>query len=457
MTANPSGLTAGIYLGNVTVQGPANTITVPIELVIGAVPSMVPAIIPASYTFAVAAGTTYQYQFSGSANFVLSSGSAQTQSGGNWLSVGTVNGLYFDMTAVGLSLGTYQGTITLITTTGASVQVPIAMIVVAPSAPLTVTPATVSLTAEAGQTISQVFSVTSNPSTLFRSSGGVASAAYTAATVDVGFVTSQPGIQYTSVTFTSAAGSVTVPVVINVTASSTFPPILSSVVNAASGTASAVSPGDIVTLFGTGLGSAPSFLTLNANGKVATTLGGTQVMIGGVAAPLVYSSSGQVNAIVPFEVGSSETTSVQVFAAGLETAAWAISLAPSAPSIFTLSQNGMGQGSIVNADGSVNGALNPASRGSAVQIYASGGGQTSPASLTASVAQSAANLALPVTVNIGGLNAQVLYAGSAPGEVEGVVQINAIVPQSVTPGLALPVLVTVGGVTSLAGVTIAVQ
>jgi uncharacterized protein (TIGR03437 family) len=62
-----------------------------------------------------------------------------------------------------------------------------------------------------------------------------------------------------------------------------------------------------------------------------------------------------------------------------------------------------------------------------------------------------------VTLTISGVTAQVLYAGNAPGEVDGIVQINAIVPQSVTPGVALPILVTIGGVTSQAGTTVAIR
>ena len=103
----------------------------------------------------------------------------------------------------------------------------------------------------------------------------------------------------------------------------------------------------------------------------------------------------------------------------------------------------MGAGAIVNSDGSVNSPSNPASRGSVIQIYATGGGQTSPASSTGAVATGAA-----YSVSIGGANAQVLYAGSAPGAVDGVVQMNVVVPSTLTPGTTLPVVVTIGGVTS---------
>jgi uncharacterized protein (TIGR03437 family) len=73
------------------------------------------------------------------------------------------------------------------------------------------------------------------------------------------------------------------------------------------------------------------------------------------------------------------------------------------------------------------------------------------------MAQSTANLVLGVQVSIGGTPAQGLYAGPATGEVEGVIQTNAVVPQSATPGAAVPVLATIGGIASQAGTTIAIQ
>jgi uncharacterized protein (TIGR03437 family) len=59
------------------------------------------------------------------------------------------------------------------------------------------------------------------------------------------------------------------------------------------------------------------------------------------------------------------------------------------------------------------------------------------------------------TVTIGGVNAPVQFSGMAPGFV-GLWQINAVVPQSVTPGSAVSLVVSAGGVTSNT-VTIAVQ
>ncbi|HTX35486.1 MAG TPA: hypothetical protein VME43_10700 [Bryobacteraceae bacterium] len=105
----------------------------------------------------------------------------------------------------------------------------------------------------------------------------------------------------------------------------------------------------------------------------------------------------------------------------------------------------------------MNGAANPAARGPVISIDATGEGQTSPAGVTGSVTQSSGTVAvLPVAMTIGGIAAAVQFAGSAPGEVAGVLQVNAVVPQQVTPGASMPVTVTVWGVASQAGVMMAV-
>jgi uncharacterized protein (TIGR03437 family) len=474
--ANPSGLPSGTYMGNVVIHGPANSVTIPVEFVVapaapnGTVPLSAN---PASLTFALAAGTIAPP--SGAQLVIVQptssiTVSAQTQPGTNWLMVASpcCGDVSVGASAVGLNPGTYHGTVTITSTTDGSVQIPVTLVVLTASAPLTVTPARVSLTIQSGQSVTQSFNVNSSPSTLFNFAtftpgaeqwvtGGLESAPFTPSTVTLTFLSTQPGTHYGSVNFTTGSGSLIIPIVLNVTASTVSPPILGSVVSAASGTPSAISPGEIISLYGTGIGSMPSGLLLGAAGNVVTTLAGTQVMINNIAAPLIFASSGQVNAIVPYEVGTSNAATVQVIAGGLQTGIWTIPLDSAAPSIFTQSASGVGQGAIVNQDGSINSASNPASPGTAIQIYITGGGQTSPLSSTGTVAQMPANLALPINVTIGGLNAQVLYAGNAPGEVEGVVQINVTVPQNAIPGIALPILVTIGGVMSETGVTVAIQ
>jgi uncharacterized protein (TIGR03437 family) len=110
----------------------------------------------------------------------------------------------------------------------------------------------------------------------------------------------------------------------------------------------------------------------------------------------------------------------------------------------------------VNHDGTQNGTTNPAAAGSELSLYATGEGQTSPAGVDGKPA--APPLPQPlgaVTVTIGGADAEVRYAGGAPGLIAGVMQVNVVVPAGVS-GTA-PVVLTLGGVASQGGVTVVVR
>jgi uncharacterized protein (TIGR03437 family) len=201
---------------------------------------------------------------------------------------------------------------------------------------------------------------------------------------------------------------------------------------------------------------------LDATGAVAAKLNGLQVTFDGKPAPLTYTSANQTNLVVPYEVASKTSTVMQVVYAAdtgtLQTAAWVLPVAASAPGVFTLDATGTGPAAVLNQDGSVNSATNPAARGSVISIYATGEGQTTPGGVTGSVTQSNTTVpSLPVKAKIGGIEATLQYAGPAPGLVAGVLQVNAAVPPGVSPGTAVPVAVSVGGVASQAGVTVAVN
>jgi uncharacterized protein (TIGR03437 family) len=62
-----------------------------------------------------------------------------------------------------------------------------------------------------------------------------------------------------------------------------------------------------------------------------------------------------------------------------------------------------------------------------------------------------------VTATIGGVTANVVYAGSAAGLVSGVMQVNLVIPATAPTGSNVPIVVSVGGTPSQAGVTVAVQ
>ena len=115
------------------------------------------------------------------------------------------------------------------------------------------------------------------------------------------------------------------------------------------------------------------------------------------------------------------------------------------------------QGAILNQDGSVNSTANPAHRGSTVVLFGTGEGMTTPAGVDGRVATTVyPKPIMPVSVTIGGRAAQVQYAGTAPGDVAGVLQINAIIPTDCPLG-NIPVGISVGGYAGPDNVTVSVQ
>ena len=232
-----------------------------------------------------------------------------------------------------------------------------------------------------------------------------------------------------------------------------------SVVNGASYVSGPVAPGELITIFGSGLGpSAPAYLQTSADGQyVTTSLGGTRVLFDGMPAPITYASNGQVNAIVPFELAGAVSTQLVVEVQGTASSPIAESVAASSPAIFAAS-GGTGQGAVLNQDNSSNSASNPAAIGSVLQIFATGFGQTTPSGVDGQLA--GANPSIPVarvTATIGGTNAPVQYAGSSNGLVAGVMQVNVLVPAGVTPGNAVPLVLNVAGNPSAPGITVAIH
>jgi uncharacterized protein (TIGR03437 family) len=234
-------------------------------------------------------------------------------------------------------------------------------------------------------------------------------------------------------------------------------PVISSVVNSASYLEGAVSPGELVTIFGANFGlSAEAQGALNGD-SVSNTINGAQVLFGGVAAPLLFASSSQINAVVPYGVAV-PTAKVQVVYHGQPKASTTVPVQPASPALFALDATGGGPGAILNQNGSVNSNTNPASPGSVVVFYGTGGGLTTPASVDGLLtSQPYPKPLLPISVTIDSLPAQVLYAGAAPGLVAGVLQINVVVPANASPAPYDQVVVTIGDYTSPTAIMIAVK
>jgi uncharacterized protein (TIGR03437 family) len=232
-----------------------------------------------------------------------------------------------------------------------------------------------------------------------------------------------------------------------------------SVLNAATFTGEAVAPGEIITIFGSGLGPTTlAGLQLDAKGYVATSVAGTQVMFDGVAAPLIYVQATQLSAVVPYAVNGSASTRLQVSSQGQVSNAIALPVAAADPGIFTADSSGHGQGAIVNGDGSLNSPANPASAGSFISVFATGEGQTNPPGVDGKPGDpQAPHPAQAVTATVGGIDAPVQYAGGITGLVAGVLQVNVQIPQGVSPGSSVPIVLSIGGKTTQANVTVAVR
>ena len=244
-------------------------------------------------------------------------------------------------------------------------------------------------------------------------------------------------------------------------------PLPFSVLNAASflgnpqfdGTGFGVTPGEIVTVFGSRLGpSTAVFADVDAKGNIATTLAGTRVLFDGVPSPVIYTSANQVSAVVPFAVAGKTRTIVQTEFNSVPSRGLLISVAESAPALFTADTSGKGQIAAINQDNTVNSPSNPAAPNSVVALYASGGGAWTDSVPDGQIMGSQlVSPRAPVYARIGKLPAQVEYAGSAPGLVNGALQINIRLPKELIGGPAIPVQISVGAYTSPPGTTLAVQ
>ncbi|HVN06955.1 MAG TPA: hypothetical protein VMT86_21200 [Bryobacteraceae bacterium] len=230
-----------------------------------------------------------------------------------------------------------------------------------------------------------------------------------------------------------------------------------AVANGASLLPGPLAPGEIFTIFGQDLGPATAVTGMfNTPDQLSTTLGGVQVLLNGVAAPLFYVQANQINAQVPYEVAGLAAAQMQIIYQGTSIANMQVALTDASPALFTVDY-GTGNAAVVNQDGTINSTENPAPQGSYVVLYATGPGQTDPAGVTGAGAQAPyPKPVLPVSLTFANIPVNVLFAGGAPGFV-GLMQINAQVPMGYVPTGDLPVVLTVGSDQSQTGVTIAVK
>ena len=170
-------------------------------------------------------------------------------------------------------------------------------------------------------------------------------------------------------------------------------------------------------------------------------------------ASVVNSASNVPGAIAPGEI-------VVLYGSGLGPAQLAVA-APGATGFYstqlTADSSGTGTAAVINQDGSYNGPAHPANAGDVILLFATGDGLPNPAQSDGQiVGLPLPSPVLPVTLTIGGISAHLDYAGGAPGEIAGMMQINAQVPAGLPAG-PVPVLLQVGSAASPSGVTLNVS
>jgi len=211
----------------------------------------------------------------------------------------------------------------------------------------------------------------------------------------------------------------------------------------------------LASLFGTNLADTPASAT---SLPLPTTLGGAQVLLNGVAAPLIYVSPGQINFQVPCEMPLNGAAGVYVTNGGGMSPALAVTIAPYALGVFTYARTATAVDPIiVHVDNSLVTPDKPANPGEVLIVYATGVGNLNHMPVTGAASPGSplsAAVDLP-TVTVGGAAASVAFAGLTPGMV-GLVQINIQLPSTYAAGSSLPLVVSFAGTASPA-VNLAVQ
>jgi peptidyl-prolyl cis-trans isomerase A (cyclophilin A) len=216
-----------------------------------------------------------------------------------------------------------------------------------------------------------------------------------------------------------------------------------------------ISPGEILLIFGSQLGPTQlSGLTVNSSNSVDTLLQGTQVTFNGTPGPMIYTRSDVLAVVAPYGIANSSSVDVVVSYLGIPTAKMTLKVVPANPGIFTADTSGKGDAAIIRYDDTtaIN-ASNPAVPGNTLELYGDGYGVTSPSLADGAVVGT--TLPQPTAATsllIDGQPVPTSYFGAAPGDVNGVLQVNFVVP-NLKPG-SHQIQIKVGNATSPAGVTL---
>lgn len=230
------------------------------------------------------------------------------------------------------------------------------------------------------------------------------------------------------------------------------------VTHAGSGTPGFVTPGLATVIYGRRFGPSALATLQLAGGRVATTIGDTRILFDGEAAPMIYAIDGQVSCFAPFSLATKQRTRIQVEYRGQRSPEVTVPVLAQSPSLLTYDSSGSGQVAALNQDGSLNTPGNGAALDSVMTFFGTGGGTTTPPSVDGQVGGPPnAVFAVPMTAEIDGQAAQILYQGPAPSLAAGVFQLNARVPSTARPGPNRLVVIRQGSQVSAIGNTISIR
>lgn len=479
VSTNPANLSAGTYTGTVAVTAASATDSpqnIAIKLVVSA-PSTLTAT-PASLSFTYAQGGAAPATQTISVTAGAATAISVTGGKDSWVvvsssGVSTPATLTVNVNTASLPVGNYNAIITVSgpSATNSPLIIPVTM-VVSGKPTLSDSPTSLTFTGQTGgaSPAAQSITLTGSSALPFSIAGtlpswlGVSASSGTTPSTLVATVNTKgmtQGSYQGAITITGTASNApfVIPVTLNLTASQVVTgPTISSIVNAASYDAGGFSPGAIVSLFGSFLGPQKGVaFEVNSKGSLDNTLGGVTVTAGGLPTIPLFVQNGQINLILPYNLGTSGPANVQVQYNNLTSAEFNITLAPADVQIFTANMSGSGPGSILNQDFSINTASNPAAPNSVVQVYGTGGGLLSPSVTAGNVAGDTLSwVTAQYSATVNGENATVLYAGSAPGLVYGVYQFNVQLPADLITG-PQNIVLTVAGSASQSDVTVFVK
>lgn len=486
---NPTSLLAGTYAADVTVtaSGAAEAVTVAVVLVIkNPPPTMSVSSTSLSFNY-----TTDQTTAVAPQSVTVSTDGEPLSftvgvAGGTWLSVTPLLGIAVSGSPVtltasvvtdGLLPGSYTGKITLTSANASNKSLVV-------SVALTVAPGKAVISSvwpSAAPVGSNDQTVTIRGSHLFKSSvvhAGTATLTTTWISTGVMLAVIPKASLATegtlSITVTNSPQPASDPVTFTVTPPG---PAIQSVVNAASfvagGSTPVIAPGQILSIFGSGLGPAALIQASPSGGAFPTSLGTPAAMVEfeltpGVwtAAPIIFAQANQINAVAPFTLPAAQGQRLRVTYNTLSSTPVTFDGAAANPGLFTIDSSGRGQAAALNYDAakgtySLNSGSNPAAKGSTIVLFGTGGGATtplpSPEGQVIPTSGTVPRIAGSVAVTIGGDGATVESATAVPGSIAGLMQLNVTVPTSVKAGKDLPVVVTIAGRSSNGYATVAVK